>query len=96
MSLDLLDVPSLSLKEPVIAALALWHRALAEVRLGGRADDLKRTMILYKEARQAISLGEGKLPGVEGLRARLGRVAGELGNEEAIRALEELGNEARN
>jgi hypothetical protein len=84
VSLDLLDIDELEVKEPTLAALGLWHRALAEVRLEGEAEGLRRTLVRYMRVREKSPLPEGKLPGMERLKGSLMVVAKSLGKEEAL------------
>jgi len=90
VSLELIDVESLEQKEPTLAALALWHRALAEVRLEAEAEGLRETLRKYKKVRGKSPLPEQKLPGTERLAESLRGVARSLGNDEALKMIDIL------
>lgn len=88
--LSLLDVDEL---EPTMACLALWHRALAQVRLLPGEPEvvaLKGTLAQYAGMRSRSSLPESKLPGPARLAESLTRVAKEMGNEQALPSVDVL------
>lgn len=90
VSLDLIDVESLEKTEPTLAALAVWHRALAEVRLESEAEGLKETLQKYNKVRKKSPLPEHKMPGMERLAENLRGVARKLDNEKALKVMDAL------
>lgn len=87
VSLSLIDIPELAADEPTLAALALWHRALAQVRLPGEAPALRETLLQYLEIRKQSNLPDSKLPEPDRLAGSLTGVASSLGNEQALNSI---------
>ncbi|OAL46367.1 hypothetical protein IQ07DRAFT_658517 [Pyrenochaeta sp. DS3sAY3a] len=77
LSLSLLDLPALVERDATLAALALWHVALALVRREGCKEELRGVMEAFRGVRGRVGLSERKVPGVEGLRGRLLGVCGD-------------------
>lgn len=71
IALSLLDIEDLIAKDPNLAGLALWHRALAQCRLPGCAADLAKTLERYESVRPSATLNDAKLPQPARLRTRL-------------------------
>ena len=71
LSLSLLDIDLLIVKDANLASLALWHKSLAQVRLPDCATDLAKTLEQYETVRARASLNDAKLPQPARLKARL-------------------------
>lgn len=71
IALSLLDIDALMTKDANLAGLALWHKALAQVRLPDRTLDLAKTLEQYEIVRPLASLSDAKLPQPERLKVRL-------------------------
>ncbi|KAK7224113.1 hypothetical protein V2G26_012116 [Clonostachys chloroleuca] len=84
IALSILDLESLVADDPTLGALALWHKALAEVRLPEKAGELAQTMQQYQTVRPKSNLSDSKLPETPRLKTRLEAVARELGNTGAL------------
>lgn len=83
IALSMLDSGSLAQKDPNLGVLALWHKALAQVRLPENAEGLAETLQQYEALRPQATLSDSKLPQPERLKERLQKVAGDLENEAA-------------
>jgi hypothetical protein len=83
ITLSVLDIDQLAQDEPNLAALALWHKALALVRLPDAVDGLADTFRCYEEVRPRSNLSDSKLPQPERLKTRLHSVADDLENTSA-------------
>lgn len=92
VSLSLLDFDLLAEREPTLAALGLWHRSLALVRLEGKSEvqELRDTLERYQIVRPMSKLSESKLPTAERLKERLVAIAEDLGLEENVAAVRHL------
>ncbi|KXJ87955.1 hypothetical protein Micbo1qcDRAFT_207713 [Microdochium bolleyi] len=87
IAVALLDLNDLETKDANLAGLALWHKALAQVRLAGEADGLADTLRMYERVRRESTLPDAKLPRPGRLKARLLTVAEQLGLDGAIQCL---------
>lgn len=87
ITLSVLDIGELSKREPVLGAAALWHKALAEVRLPERSEALETTLRLYEAARRQVNLPDSKMPQSLRLKMRLVSLAEDLGNQNALTIL---------
>jgi len=103
LAIGLLDLERLEREDVDLAGLALWHKALALVRLVGvelvkvdpqtsaglayTGQDLFETLEQYARIRARSQLPDAKLPLPERLKARLLSTAHELGNETATELL---------
>lgn len=88
IALSLLDVDDLATQEPVLGAAALWHIALAQVRLPECSEALGLTMRRYETVRPKVNLTDSKMPQAARLKARLVAVAQELDNQAALATLD--------
>ncbi|CAH0039615.1 unnamed protein product [Clonostachys rhizophaga] len=84
IALSILDLESLVADDPTLGALALWHKALAQVRLPDKAGELAQTLQQYQAVRPRSNLSDSKLPETPRLKIRLEEVARELGNTGAL------------
>ncbi|KAL1606230.1 hypothetical protein SLS60_003632 [Paraconiothyrium brasiliense] len=87
MALSVLDLDDLVEKEPVLGAAALWHKALAQVRLPDCNNSLGVTLQQYEAVRPKINLTDSKMPQSARLKARLTSVAQELENHATLDTL---------
>jgi hypothetical protein len=71
VALSLLDIDKLSKKDANLAGLALWHSALAQVRLPDNVVGLADTLNRYESIRPHASLSDSKLPQPARLKSRL-------------------------
>ncbi|KAH7396936.1 hypothetical protein DE146DRAFT_658244 [Phaeosphaeria sp. MPI-PUGE-AT-0046c] len=71
IALSLLEMDVLIIKDANLAGLALWHKALALVRLPDCVVDLAKTLKLYEDVRPRASLSGSKLPQPGRLKTRL-------------------------
>ena len=78
------DLHNLGEKEPTTALAALWHKALALVRLPEGVEQLKTTMQHYEELRPMSPLPDNKLPEMARLKQRLQNLARDVKNEPAL------------
>ncbi|KAF1975085.1 hypothetical protein BU23DRAFT_552920 [Bimuria novae-zelandiae CBS 107.79] len=88
IALSTLDVRGLMNAEPVLGAAALWHKALAEVRLPDCSEALGSTLRLYEAVRPKVNLSDSKMPQPARLKTRLVLLAQELDNRDAFATLE--------
>jgi hypothetical protein len=96
VALALIDVDSLASTEPTLAALALWHTALAQVRLPDETASLRKTLEQYVQARSRSNLPDSKLPQPPRLAESLASVAKSLGNDRAQNSIDALLEQAQN
>jgi hypothetical protein len=96
VALALIDVDSLASTEPTLAALALWHTALAQVRLPDESTSLRRTLERYVQVRPRSNLPDSKLPQPPRLIESLSGVAKSLGNSRAQASIDALLEQAQN
>lgn len=75
ISLALLDLDTLCEQDPTLASLALWHKALALVRVEGMGEDLSETLRRYDEVRSRSNASSQKVPTPEKLRKRIKELA---------------------
>lgn len=87
IALSLLDVDDLMQKEPVLGAAALWHKALAQVRLPECSEALDMTLKQYEAVRPKVNLNDSKMPQPSRLKTRLISVAEELCNQTTLETL---------
>ncbi|KAF7553132.1 hypothetical protein G7Z17_g3847 [Cylindrodendrum hubeiense] len=87
IALSLLDIDTLVNQDPNLGALALWHIALAQVRLPDRAEMLGKTLIQYQDVRPKSKLSDSKLPQPDRLKTRLTAMAKDIDNEPALNLL---------
>ncbi|KAL5379838.1 hypothetical protein DPSP01_008119 [Paraphaeosphaeria sporulosa] len=87
IALSVLDVDDLAQREPVLGAAALWHVALAQVRLPEFSEALGSTLRRYEAVRPKVNLTDSKMPQAARLKTRLMSVAQELDNEAALATL---------
>jgi hypothetical protein len=78
------DLHKLGEEEPTLALAALWHKALALVRLPEGVEQLKTTMQHYEELRPKSPLPDNKLPETARLKLRLQNLATDVKNEPAL------------
>jgi hypothetical protein len=78
------DLHKLGEEEPTMALMALWHKALALVRLPEGVEQLKTTMQHYEELRPKSPLPDNKLPEMARLKQRLQNLATDVKNEPAL------------
>ncbi|KAF2438365.1 hypothetical protein P171DRAFT_467104 [Karstenula rhodostoma CBS 690.94] len=88
IALSVLDVDNLAAREPVLGAAALWHMALAQVRVAEFSESLALTLRLYEAVRPKVKLTDAKMPYAERLKTRLREVARELDNQAALAVVE--------
>lgn len=87
ITLSVLDIGELSQRESVLGAAALWHKALAEVRLPECSEVLEKTIRLYETVRKQFNLPDSKMPQPLRLKMRLVSLAEDLGNKNALTIL---------
>jgi hypothetical protein len=78
------DLHKLGEKEPTMALVALWHKALALVRLPEGVEQLKTTMQQYEGLRPKSPLPDNKLPEMARFKQRLQNLATDVKNEPAL------------
>ncbi|KAJ4356799.1 uncharacterized protein N0V89_004836 [Didymosphaeria variabile] len=78
IALSVLNVDVLVEEEPVLGATALWHKALAQVRLRDCNGSLGVTLQQYGAVRPKVNLKDFKMPQPTRLKTRLMSVAQEL------------------
>jgi hypothetical protein len=88
IALSVLDVDELVQREPVLGAAALWHVALAQVRVPEYSEALTATLQRYEAVRPRVNLTDSKMPQAMRLKTRLTSVAKELDNRDALAALD--------
>lgn len=88
IALSLLDIEVLMEKEPIIAAAALWHKILAEVRLPEHFEELRVSLRQYKTTRPRVNLSDTKMPQPSRLKMRLVSLARELDNQIVLEGLD--------
>ncbi|KAH7029933.1 uncharacterized protein B0I36DRAFT_244909 [Microdochium trichocladiopsis] len=93
LAIRLLDLGALEAEDVNLAGLALWHRALALVRIAEGSDDggqeeLAETLRRYEGVRARSMLSDAKLPQPGRLKARLLASAKELDNKTVVACLE--------
>ncbi|PVI05404.1 hypothetical protein DM02DRAFT_516868, partial [Periconia macrospinosa] len=93
ISLALLDLNTLGERDPTLASLALWHKALALLRVEGAVEELGETLRRYEKVRRRSSVSDQKIPTPERLKARLGRLAEGLQRKDIVGFLDSGGSE---
>ncbi|KAH7014424.1 uncharacterized protein B0I36DRAFT_338718 [Microdochium trichocladiopsis] len=91
LAIGLLDLDALEAGDVNLAGLALWHRALALVRIAEEDDggqELAETLRRYEGVRARSALSDAKLPQPGRLKARLLASAKELDNGTVVSCLE--------
>ncbi|KAL5384401.1 hypothetical protein PMIN03_010775 [Paraphaeosphaeria minitans] len=84
VALSVLDVDDLAQREPLLGAAALWHVALAQVRLPEFSEALRSTLQKYQVVRPKVNVTDSKMPQAARLKTRLMSVAQELDNQAAL------------
>jgi hypothetical protein len=80
VALSLLDMDKLATSDATLACLALWHQSLALARLPHSINQLLELLDQYEIIRPKSTLSDAKLPLPARLRARLLKVANDVGN----------------